>query len=59
MKTKRILFTLLIAGMAVLLAACGGTAEAVSTDQLSASGVISAQDLRISPEIGGKVAEVT
>ena len=58
MKTKSILFILLIAGMAILLAACGGADEAAVDDQLAASGVISAKDLSISPEIGGKVAVV-
>ena len=58
MKTKSILFVLLIAGMAILLAACGGADETAVDDQLTASGVISAKDLSISPEIGGKVAEV-
>lgn len=58
MKIKSVLFVLLIAGMAVLLAACGGADEAAVEDQITASGVISAKDLSISPEIGGKVAEV-
>lgn len=58
MKTKSILFVLLIAGMAILLAACGGADEAAVDGQLTASGSISAKDLSISPEIGGKVAEV-
>ncbi|MFN2145454.1 MAG: HlyD family secretion protein, partial [Anaerolineales bacterium] len=58
MKTKKFFLVLLIASMGLILAACGGTSEEVASDQLSASGVISAKDLSISPELSGKVTEV-
>ena len=58
MKMKKFYLVLLIASLGFVLAACGGEANIEENGQLSASGVITAQDLRISPEIGGKVVEI-
>ncbi len=58
MKAKRFFLVLLIASMGLILAACGGTTETAVDGLLSASGVISAKDLNISPEMSGKVTEI-
>jgi HlyD family secretion protein len=47
-------------GLAIcLLTGCSGWGGSQSADKLSVSGFISAREIRISPEIGGSVSEVT
>jgi multidrug resistance efflux pump len=49
------LILLVISSISLLLAACGGNPEVIEKNALSASGNISAEDLGIASEIGGKV----
>ena len=58
MNKKQFLIVILLASLVLLFSACGANGEEAVDDLISASGVISAKDLNISPEIGGKVVEI-
>ncbi|MBN2045445.1 MAG: efflux RND transporter periplasmic adaptor subunit [Anaerolineales bacterium] len=59
MKFNKFFIVLFTASLGLLLAACGSDSEAVADNVLSASGVISAKDLNVSPEMSGKVVEIS
>jgi HlyD family secretion protein len=58
MNFRRILIIVSLATLLPILTACGTAQTADHEERITASGTISATEIRISPEIGGKVEQV-